>query len=179
MKHLAPQIIVICGLPGTGKSPLSEAVAKALNAPILSTDNTRLRLGYQGRYEAEEKSVIYDAFFAEALEEGEETPVMILDGSFSTPSSRVEAIALGRKLQRPVLFFHIIAEEANIKRRLVDERENGHDDFAVYQRMKADFTPFNFPVHVIDTTVDCPTVSSNRLLNVLKAVEGEAEVVSR
>ena len=57
MKDIAFQLIVLFGPLGTGKSTVADLLSKELNAPVISTDVTRIRLGSQGQYAAEEKFV--------------------------------------------------------------------------------------------------------------------------
>jgi predicted kinase len=135
----------------------------------MSTDATRIRLGYQGRYEAEEKSVIYDAFFSDVTEAAKTNPILILDGSFSTAACRAEALSLGRKLGRPVRFFYIHAEMDRIKERLKQRRENSEADLKVYRTMAEAFVPYSRVDAVkVDTTVDTPEKSCKKLLQQLR-----------
>lgn len=168
MRTLSPQLIILSGLPGTGKSSIAKLLSRELRAPIMSTDATRIRLGYQGRYAAEEKSVIYDAFFSAVAKAADKEPVIILDGSFSTAACRAEALSLGRKLGRPVRFFHIYASMDRIVERLKATRENSEADLKVYKAMAEAFVPYSRVDAVeIDTTVDSPERSCQKLLQQL------------
>lgn len=168
MRTLSPQLIVLSGLPGTGKSSIAKLLSREIGAPVMSTDATRIRLGYQGRYAAEEKSVIYDAFFDAVAKAAEQEPVIILDGSFSTSACRAEALSLGRKLGRPVRFFHIYADMERIRERLKTTRENSEADLRVYETMKKAFVPYSRVDAVnLDTTVDSPERSCQKLLQQL------------
>ena len=52
-------IIVIFGLPGTGKSYFGERLAKQLDIVYMNSDRIRQALQLQGKYGPEEKNQVY------------------------------------------------------------------------------------------------------------------------
>jgi predicted kinase len=53
-------IIIICGLPGVGKSTLAKELAPLINATILSTDKIRKELIPKPLYGRRERRLIYE-----------------------------------------------------------------------------------------------------------------------
>lgn len=53
-------IVIVCGLPGVGKTTLANNLAPLLNASVLSTDKTRKELIPHPTYSARERELIYD-----------------------------------------------------------------------------------------------------------------------
>jgi aminoglycoside phosphotransferase family enzyme/predicted kinase len=102
------RLVVIGGLPGTGKSTLAVAVADALEATVLRTDEIRKELAGiptttsaaaaygEGLYEHEATDRTYRTMLdraAVALAHGES---VVLDASWRDPRWRAEARALGQ-----------------------------------------------------------------------------------
>jgi len=56
-------LILICGLPATGKSTVARRLAKALDAEVLRTDIVRKALIGNPTYTEEEKNLIYKTVF--------------------------------------------------------------------------------------------------------------------
>jgi len=52
-------IIVICGLPGTGKTTIAKKLAPIINAIVLSTDKIRKELISNPTYRREERELIF------------------------------------------------------------------------------------------------------------------------
>ena len=50
-------IIIICGLPGVGKTTLAKGIAPLINAVILSTDRIRKRATFQTHLHKARKKV--------------------------------------------------------------------------------------------------------------------------
>jgi predicted kinase len=53
-------IVLVCGLPGVGKTSVSKELAKLTRWTILSTDKIRKELFPNPTYSTEEKRLIYD-----------------------------------------------------------------------------------------------------------------------
>jgi len=103
-----PRLIIICGISGTGKSTLAEALGEALWAEPLATDRIRrevlssdkaptaARYG-EGRYSLEKKAEIYERLIERAcsdyLNKGR---TVILDGTFSKNSFLDKAMKAAR-----------------------------------------------------------------------------------
>ena len=53
-------IVLVCGLPGVGKTSISHELAKLTRWTVLSTDKIRKELIPNPKYSPEEKRLIYD-----------------------------------------------------------------------------------------------------------------------
>lgn len=154
-----PALLVVCGLPGTGKSTLARALGDRLNFEVLGTDPTRKRLAgaapsarlsssYEtGVYEKEFSRRTYETLLATAENRLVRGEGVVLDATFREPAERARALGLGRRLAVPVLFVECRADEAEVMRRLVERArlagEASDADPAVYLRQRADFTPLD------------------------------------
>jgi hypothetical protein len=94
-----PTVIVVSGLPGTGKTSLARAVAGELGCRVVSTDAVRLELfgeqkrpaGYgEGVYGAEASQRTYRALIDKGIKRMAEDGSVILDGTFLKAPDRAE-----------------------------------------------------------------------------------------
>jgi predicted kinase len=92
-----PLLIVVGGLMGTGKSTLASALADALPAPLLQTDQIRVELYGErdgreaygaGRYAKTSRSRVYQEMSTRAKREFERSATVILDGTFGSAAER-------------------------------------------------------------------------------------------
>lgn len=59
-------IIIITGLPGTGKTTIANALAKEIDAVVFSTDKIRKKIFRNPVYNEEDKRIVYNELFSQA-----------------------------------------------------------------------------------------------------------------
>ena len=100
-----PVLLIVRGLTGTGKSTLAAALAELLGIEHLQTDAIRRALygkssapeEYgQGLYDPQSRSRIYDEMLHRSAALLDNGLSVILDGTFLTTSSRMDAVALAQ-----------------------------------------------------------------------------------
>ncbi|PSQ47007.1 kinase, partial [Halobacteriales archaeon SW_6_65_15] len=62
----SPQLIVVCGLPGVGKTTVAEAIAERVDGRLLRTDVIRKEIISDPDYTAEESRMVYGELFERA-----------------------------------------------------------------------------------------------------------------
>ncbi len=136
-----PFLLVVCGLPGTGKTTFASALSAHLGLPHINTDIIRAELGKKGKYDPLSKSAIYEQLLRRAGEELQNGKGVILDGTFSREAFREPFARLGRALGIPVKWIEIRAGEDVIRRRVAGPRPYSEADFEVYQKIRGEFEP--------------------------------------
>lgn len=136
-------IIVVFGLPGSGKSTFAAALAEAIDGAHLNTDRVRQALGEQGKYSDAAKIDIYRRLFEMASEALDHQRNVVLDGTFYTAALRSEVTALAREHDLPVHWIEITAPEETIRSRVSHKRKYSEADFEVYRKVKSAFEPLS------------------------------------
>ena len=146
-------IIIICGLPGVGKTTLAKELAPLVNAVLLSTDKIRKELFSRPTYGRGERKLVYDAMILIAKYLHKAGINCILDATFTRESSRLE---IKKKLGLASKDFHIIeciCPEDIILSRLRQRKHDYSDaDYSVYEKMKKIYEPVKEEHITIDTS---------------------------
>jgi predicted kinase len=134
-------LIIISGLPGTGKTSFAEALARKLKIAHLNSDKVRDSMGRRGHYDRETKRLIYETLLQTAenyLKAGQD---VIVDATFYKKSYRELYQKLARDYQAPLKWIALTAQESTIKKRVQTKRVYSEADFEVYQKIKATYEP--------------------------------------
>jgi len=149
------RLVVMFGLPGSGKSYLGQRLAERLDALHLMTDSIRkqlLGLPVGGRaFEGYTRDIYAPAVskrtYRELLRRGRSYlkagQTVILDGTFLYEDSRDEVRSLAKRVGAPVLFVHTHCPEKTITGRMRRRRSElslSDADVEVYRDMKRRFT---------------------------------------
>jgi len=147
-------IIVVFGLPGSGKSYFAQRLAYLLSARYENSDRIRRELFALRDYSAAEKNAVYDEILRRMLEAANRNEHIVLDATFYQEHMRERFIQSASGSGREVIFMEIVAEEDIVKSRLMKPREYSEADYAVYLRLKAIFEPFQGKHLVLESTND-------------------------
>jgi predicted kinase len=134
-------LIVVLGLPGSGKTTFARAFAKELGAQHFNTDIIRDELGLRGRYSAADKRQVYREMEEQATHALQAGQAVIVDGTFYQPDLREPFQRLARQSGVALFWIVVQAPEAAISARLKRQRDYSEADYAVYRRIKAAWVP--------------------------------------
>jgi len=148
-------IVIVCGLPGIGKTTFAKKLAPLINATILSTDKIRKELISSPTYEKDELRLIYDIMILLAKYLHDSGTNCILDATFNRGESRIEVYQKLGIQDKDFFVIECVCPENIIISRL-KERKNGYSDagIEVYQKMKKIYEPVKGKHFTIDTTLD-------------------------
>lgn len=154
---LAPVMVIMCGLPGSGKSWAGRAIARPFEARVLRSDVLRKRLAGRSPTAATpdaDKPALYsgdmtDATYGEMARQAEHTLAqgrsVVLDATFHDPARRQRFWALAEELGVAAVIAFTDCPETVVRERLAARgRERGQPsdaDWQVYLDMRENFRP--------------------------------------
>lgn len=136
-------IIVVFGLPGSGKSTVSNMIHKIVGtetSEIISTDAVRKELFPFPIYSLEETKEMFNEFYKRTDHVLKNAKLAILDGVFARQSERDEIRQIASWSWCSLRFIHVFANENVVEKRLAKRTSDTSDaDFKVYLKLKALF----------------------------------------
>lgn len=146
-------IVVVCGLPGAGKTTVSEAVADRLDAPRLRTDVVRKDVLEDPDYTPAESRRVYAALLDRAREAVATEGAVVLDGTFKRRDQRDDARELARTLEVPFRLVRVACDESVVRERIrAREGDESDADFEVHQLHREQFEPIEGDRVVVDNS---------------------------
>ena len=134
-------IIIVFGLPGSGKSYFASKLAERINARYVNSDVIRRELFDVRKYSREEKMNVYNAMLREMKKAILQNKSIVLDATFYQRSIRNKFIEAVNEIGKRIIFIEIRAELKIITERLSRKRENSEADYSVYLQIKEVFEP--------------------------------------
>ncbi|MBN2042654.1 MAG: AAA family ATPase [Candidatus Aenigmarchaeota archaeon] len=146
-------LILICGLPGTGKSTIARYIRDKINAMVLRTDVIRKDTIKNPKYSEEEKNKVYEELFGMAEEALKNGKNVIIDGTFFKKSlrERIVKIANGKGMK----IIECTSPEEVIRERISGGRKDESDaDFKIYEKIRKQWEPVEEDHIILDTSGD-------------------------
>ncbi len=124
------RLVVVAGLPGTGKSTVAAGVALELGAVLLRTDELRKTLvqgDNDGRYEPSATEHTYKELLGRARELLERGESVVLDATWRSETHRVEVVSLARVLTADLTIVQCVIPDATADARIEARHRGGTD----------------------------------------------------
>lgn len=143
-------LILVCGLPGSGKSFFAKHLSEKIQAAYFNSDLLRKELFPAGRtYSEQEKQVVYDTMFANASSSIAKGITVVVDATFYKNILRTPFHKLATQKNIPFYIFYIEANEELIKARTSVKRPDSEADYTVYLKLKELFEPIDQPYKIL------------------------------
>ena len=149
---ITPIVVIVFGLPGTGKSYFASRLAERINAEYINSDRLRKELFPERTYSDKEKEMVYREMLEKTQRAINENTNVVLDATFYKNDVRnrlLEEI----KNNAEISFIEIRAAEDIIRQRLQKERPYSEADFEVYKLIQQQWEPLNAP-HLMMSSTD-------------------------
>lgn len=124
-----PALIILAGLPGSGKSHLAAAIARRHPAAIVRSDQVRKLLFQQPQYTGEESGIVYLTCYALLEQLLASGYTVIFDATNLSRESRRRARARAERLGVPALTLIAVAPEEVIEQRLQQRHAGGAESY--------------------------------------------------
>ena len=175
-------LIVLTGLPGTGKSTVAAALARETGAVVLSTDKIRAERRGRPGFTRAEKGGVYERMFARARRALAAGRSVVLDGTFYLESLRRDAAAAGRESKASVFTVEVVSPVPIVKRRMERRLRAAKGirpaGFEVHGFIRRSFEPVRGRHFTVDTA-DPRTWRSDigALANAMRVVERRRAII--
>lgn len=159
-----PTLVLISGLPGTGKSYFSRKLAERLPSVIVESDSLRKRLFASPTYSAQESHRLFNACHR-LIEEllGKGIPV-ILDATNLVEHHREPLYRIAKRLEAKLIIVRVEAPRELVRQRLqgrmegADPLDKSDAGWGIYQKMKARVERIGHNYFAVDTSRDITPV---------------------
>lgn len=131
-------IVIVCGLPGSGKSFFASRLSPLINGVYIKSDKVRMEMLQQKTYSEKEKEAVYEEMLLRMKKLLEENRNVVLDATFYKNKIRNKFKDVAK---RDITFIEIQADELIIKERTKQKRKDSDADFEVYKKIKRDWEP--------------------------------------
>ena len=155
-----PVLIVVCGLPGAGKSYFSRLLTEQVSLLVLESDSLRKVLFPRPTYKSTESTQLFTAIhilIAELLEKG--VPVLF-DATNLVESHRQRLYHIAVRAGTKLVLIQLTAPPSVVRERLegraagIDPHDHSDADWQVYLRMQSTVEPIVQKHLVVDTSSD-------------------------
>lgn len=134
-------LIIVFGLPGSGKSYFARHLAQKTGAIYLSSDALRRKLFQHPSYSPEEKEMVYEELLNRANKGLIQKENVVIDATFHQSARRQKVEELAAKMKVKTHWIKVYADEETLKNRLSQPRPDSDADWMIYQKIKAAFEP--------------------------------------
>ena len=178
-----PVLVVISGLPGTGKSHFSRQLAERVPLAMLKSDALRKTLFPVPTYSASESSRLFrliHALIEELLDRG--VPVL-LDATNLVEAHRKRLYTIAYQRDVKLVLVRVEAPPEVVRERLADrnrqeQREDHSDaDWSVYQRMRRSDEPISRSYFTVDTSWDVGPMVDKMVREITRWMGGEGKKI--
>lgn len=134
-------IIMVTGLPGSGKSFFASRLAESVGAEYISSDRIRKKIFDARTYSEQEKSTVYHEMLRLMSEAGRNEKDVVLDATFYKTFIRNLFLNRAKELSLKVYIIEMTAPFSLIQKRLSGKREDSEAGLQVYEQIRQETEP--------------------------------------
>ncbi len=165
-------IIIVFGLPGSGKSYFASALAKTLQIKAVNSDVIRKERFAVRHYTPDEKMQVYEEMRSEMETALRSNNSLVLDATFYQEDIRRLFTDTAEKYGQSIRFIEVRADEEIIRKRLSKKREYSEADYEVYEKIKNVFEPLSTKHLILNSTQDNISDMIKKASNYLHQADG-------
>lgn len=165
-------IVLIAGLPGSGKSYFAVKLSAKLGAMYISSDKVRNELDALGKYSLKNKMEVYVEMVKIANRFLMDHKTVVVDATFYLNSMRSLFYKLAKMQKSEICLIYINASEALIKKRLSKPRQDSEADFKVYEKIRDQFQEITTPHLKLESTNDNITSMVDKAVEFIETMHG-------
>ncbi|MCS7036913.1 MAG: AAA family ATPase [Saprospiraceae bacterium] len=131
-----PTLLIITGLPATGKTTLARRYAERYGAVHLNSDEVRAELGLRGQYTPEAKQRVYEALLArvrQALSAGRD---VVMDSVLEREALREPFRRAAAECGAECRWVQLRLRDATARQRLSHPRPDSEATYEVYEKLR-------------------------------------------
>ncbi|MEE6209802.1 AAA family ATPase [Salarchaeum sp. III] len=150
-----PELVVVCGLPGVGKTTVAETIRERVDgdADLLRTDVVRGDVVSDPDYTEEELRRVYDELLSRVDDRLARGESVVVDGTFKRAVHRERARDLAREHGATFRLVRVECDEETVRERIATRTDDASDaDFDVYKLYKEEFEPIEDACITIDNS---------------------------
>ena len=145
-------LVVVCGLPGTGKTTVAREITERLDARLLRTDVVRKDLFDDPAYTEAETEAVYAELFDRATAALADESV-VLDATFRTEAFRTGAREAARSVDAAFRLVSVECADEVVRERIHARSDDASDaDVAVYEQFRETYDPVQDADLVVDNS---------------------------
>ncbi len=148
----APGLVLLSGLPGSGKTTFARALAESLAADHYESDAIRFELAGKPTYASSESARVFAAIERRSAASLTASRVAIVDATNLTRRDRKRFLHLANAMGVPLIAVRLVAPDDVVRLRIEFPRQGFSEASpAIYAQMKPRVQAFTVPALVVDT----------------------------
>ncbi len=177
-----PAVVMMAGLPGTGKSTIARRLAKAIGGTVLESDAVRQLMFGRREYSSTESFAVFRTLHTAARYLLALHVTVVVDATSILEKDRKPLYRLAEEARAPLFILQVEAPASVVEERLARRKsgagavgDRSEAGLEVYERMSGRFQPIREPHWRVDTSDEIKTEAELASLELAcrRVIEGD------